>query len=97
MDNENLEKKETEIVKEERKQRGFLQDGEGDKSSGRLIKVLSFVVASITAGASLTIGTMALFGDKLDGSSFVALAIGLVTSFLAVAIGSEITQKTTGN
>ena len=82
---------------EEKKTAGYLEDGDGNKSSGRLVKLLAFWTSAIIALSSLTFGIIGLFQGKLDGTSFVALAIGLVTSFLAVAVGSEIVQKTTGN
>ena len=81
---------------EEKKNASFLEDGEGNKSSGRLVKLLSFITSAVIGLSSLTFGVIGLFDGKLDGSSFVALSIGLVTSFLAVAVGSEIVQKTTG-
>ena len=60
---------------------GFFKDGEGDLSSGRLIKILSFIVA---------VG-LAVYGIfmKYDSSLLVSL-------FLGVALGSEIAQKASG-
>ena len=60
---------------------GFLQDKDGNNSSGRLIKILSFVVAVGLAGYGIFL--------KYDSSIMVSL-------FLGVALGSEITQKVTG-
>jgi hypothetical protein len=64
---------------------GFLQDGDGNNSSGRLIKVASFIVACIIAGFMLFV--------KDAQNNYTILAIG---SFLSIAIGTEITQKVTG-
>jgi hypothetical protein len=60
---------------------GYLQDANGNNSSGRLMKLLSFVVA---------IG-LAIYGVFLQYDSSV-----LVSLFLGVALGSEIAQKVTG-
>lgn len=59
----------------------FIQDGDGDLSSGRLVKIVSFIVAIILAGYGLYTGNDATW---------------YVSTFLAVALGSEIAQKATG-
>jgi len=59
----------------------FLQDGDGDLSSGRLVKIASFIVAVGLAVYGLYTGN--------DATWYVA-------SFLAVALGSEVAQKATG-
>ena len=60
---------------------GFLQDTNGNRSSGRLMKLLSFLVAVGLAAYGVFL--------KYDSSMLVSL-------FLGVALGSEITQKVTG-
>jgi hypothetical protein len=61
--------------------KGFLSDPDGDKSSGRLMKLCSFFIAT----------GLALYGaaTKGDTSQYVYI-------FLGVAMSAELVQKVTG-
>jgi hypothetical protein len=61
---------------------GYLDGPSGEKSSGRLIKVASFLVA---------VG-LAIAGILQSGAADVAT----VALFLGVALGAEVAQKVTG-
>lgn len=81
---------------------GYFLDKNGDKSSGRLVKILAFIFSTVVAVIGLTIAAIALFTPRqpdmvmaMDGTTFVSLILGLVGLFLSVVLGSEITQKAT--
>lgn len=71
--------------------KGFFQDAEGNFSSGRFIKVLSALMAFVTAIA----GTITLIASPTNAaiSDYCFKMTGL---FLATATGAEIVQKVTG-
>jgi hypothetical protein len=71
----------TQVTTVTKKPLGVLKDPSGDFSSGRVVKVGSWIVAI----------ALALMGViyRVDTSIYVG-------AFLGVALGSEITQKTTG-
>jgi len=82
------------------------QDSNGDKSSGRHIKIFAFWFAVLISIVGITLAGIALFTQKpvqtgisstrvMDGPTFVGLILGLVGVFGSIALGSEITQKTT--
>jgi hypothetical protein len=75
---------------------GFLRDGDGDFSSGRLIKVGAFFMLSLIAVVAESAFIIALFEGKIDGGTFVSLTLGLGGILSGIALGSEITQKATG-
>jgi hypothetical protein len=87
---------------EEQKPNGFFSDPRGNKSSGRVAKILALVTAIFVAVIGLTIAGFGLFTPRpvgvttmMDATTFVGLVLGLVGSFLSVVLGTEITQKTT--
>jgi hypothetical protein len=59
----------------------IISDPSGDPSSGRVMKLLSFIVAVLLAGYSVYSGNP---------------AIEYVLAFLSVAMGAELVQKVTG-
>jgi len=91
------------IGKTEKKPTSFLDDGEGNASSGRLIKVMAFILSCVVTITGLTIAGFLLFTPKpidttsmlMDGTTFVSLILGLVGLLSSIALGAEITQKIT--
>jgi hypothetical protein len=75
-------------------QDGFLY-GPSGKSSGRLVKLLAFIVMAIIGIGSTTMSVFALFAGKMDASTFVMLVLGLVTTFGSLVLGTEITARVT--
>lgn len=74
------------------KQLGFLYDPNGDLSSGRLIKILSFVMSAVMAiGGVIAIAFVPVSGPTLSGYCSTIAAM-----FLATATGTELIQKVTG-
>lgn len=71
--------------------RTFLEDGLGDKSSGRLMKIFSFFIASILSFA----GVIAFFITPSVAVSLGQYVFQLVMAFLAVATSAELIQKVT--
>jgi hypothetical protein len=65
---------------------GFLSDSNGDLSSGRLIKLSSFVIAVILAFLAILVIPVAKFD----------IAFKIIVSFLGLAGASEVVQKITG-
>lgn len=80
-----------ELTIKEKSTLGFLQDPEGDFSSGRLIKVLSFIMA----GATGLGGGIALM-ISAPNSTLASYCLKLAAMFLGVASGTEVVQKVLG-
>ena len=86
-----------------KKPASFLDDAEGNASSGRLIKVMAFILSCIVTLVGLTIAGFLLFTPRpenissmlMDGPTFVSLVLGLVGLLSSIALGAEITQKVT--
>jgi len=77
----------------ERKIRGFLEDGDGDKSSGRLVKIFSFFMAIVFAIAGVfLLCTARDSGMVAEMSKYI---ISIVAMFLGVATSAEFIQKVT--
>ncbi len=75
----------------EEKSKGLFYDGEGNFSSGRVVKVGS----AIMAGVSFAIGAVTLILDPAN-SGIADYSFRMTGLFLATATGAEIVQKTTG-
>ncbi len=77
----------------ERKIRGFFEDNEGDKSSGRLIKIFSFFMAIVFAIA----GVFLLYAARDSGiaAEMGKYMVSIVAMFLGVATSAEFIQKVT--
>ena len=74
---------------------GFFTDPQGDKSSGRLVKVSSFFVACVLAG--FLIYSLLSFSKDKQADPNVLNSINIaIGGFLTVAVGSEGIQKLTG-
>lgn len=75
----------------------MLEDPVGDISSGRVMKMQAFWTALALAGAGfiavIVLGVVGKPDAASQVSNYVMLAVG---SFLAVAVGAEVTQKVTG-
>lgn len=73
--------------------KGLFADPNGDTSSGRVMKIISFIIA----GALAFIGVWILV--KADTQNAVALGdyiFKAIVAFLAVATSAEVVQKVTG-
>ena len=72
---------------------GFFKDAAGDNSSGRLVKILSFVMAcivSIAGGIAIS-----LIEDRTTIVQLSDYCIKMSGMFLGVAGGAELVQKLT--
>lgn len=76
--------------KKSREGQGYLQGPDGELSSGRLQKIVSLVVAVISAATGFI---LMLVNPELANSGLGMYALGITGLFLAVATGSEIAQK----
>lgn len=97
---ENIATENTEICKEEtlenKKPNGYFSDSEGNKSSGRLVKIGSWIVSIFVSIIGIGVGAYALYKGKISGSDFITLVIGTLTVFMGAATAGEIVQKVTG-
>ena len=84
MDNEDDKKENTPL--------GFLQDPNGDNSSGRLIKVVSVIMCIILSVADIVL----LSFKTIDMETGRMIATNLILPFIGIAGGSELVQKLTG-
>lgn len=81
----------------EKKPAGFLADGNGDLSSGRLIKVYSFFTAAgVAIVGTIVMGVLTYLGKGSEAGQLSTYLLGVVGMLLGVAAGTEITQKLTG-
>lgn len=69
---------------------GFLEDAEGNKSSGRLIKVASFFVAIFFA---ITGSVLMFFSKEAAAVELGKYMLSVVAMFLGVATSAEVIQK----
>lgn len=70
----------------------FLQDGGGNQSSGRLVKLISLFLAGLVALGGFTV----LIIQKNSNPDLANYCLLITSAFLTVATGSEIVQKVTG-
>jgi hypothetical protein len=88
--------KEIEFQKK-KKRRSFLQDSEGDLSSGRLMKLGAFLIAILLAvGGAAAIGIISYFNVDADVATLGIYLGAVVTAFLGVAAAAEHDQKKFG-
>jgi hypothetical protein len=72
---------------------GFFTDPQGDFSSGRLIKIFSFVVA-VVIGVGVVFA-MSFVKDAAVAEQMSDYSLKLVAMFLGTATGAELVQKIT--
>jgi len=72
---------------------GFFTDPDGDFSSGRLIKVFSFISA-VVIGIG-TVVALSIIKDAASAQQMADYSSKLVAMFLGTATGAELVQKIT--
>jgi len=78
---------------EKHDKRSFLEDADGDLSSGRLMKLTSFFIAIFFAALG---GLLLFFAKEALAPELNSYLIAIVGMFLGVATSAEIVQKIKG-
>lgn len=78
------------------KPNGFLNDSDGNLSSGRLVKVCSFAISALVAIGCTIFAVIQLMNGKPITQDFINFTLGVTGIFMATATAGEVVQKITG-
>jgi len=75
---------------------GFLRDGDGNKSSGRLMKMLALVMAILPGFVMLFSGLFKFLDNSITFTEYGTQMAIMVGIYAGLAATGEVTQKITG-